>query len=354
MAGYSITAPAAGLAAGQQTTGANLMAVFTVLDRDEIAALIEPFGLGPLVDYQGIAAGIENTNYFVTTDQSGFPSELHTQPLQHFVLTIFEHLKTQELGFFIKLTSLLNLRGLPVPAPLTDSDGKATILVQAKPALITPKIDGSHPDRPSARLCRDAGHFLASMHQTCLQAGLSHPHEKGLNWMQATAHQLQPELSASDQKLLAELPRFMALANEHSADLPTGIIHSDLFRDNVLCQNERLNGVIDFYSAGTGYLAFDLAITVNDWCSNPDGRLNQDLCQSLLSAYQQVRRLTPSEQALWGDFLRVAALRYWLSRQLAQFYAAHANAPGELIDLKDPDEYRQILLDRIKQKYLCP
>lgn len=327
------------------------MAVYTVLDRDDVVSFIEPFGVGPLVSFEGVAAGIENTNYFVTTDQSDFPSEQQTEPSRHFVLTIFEYVDSKELAFFVELTSLLNQRGLPVPCPLTDADGHAMQSLHSKPALLIPKLEGEHPQQATIEQCHEIGLALAHVHQACLDAELQHQSGRGLGWLAQCAEQIKTLLDSADQELLEEIPRFLELVKDQQ-DLPQSIIHGDLFRDNALFNGNTISGIIDFNNAGSGFLALDLAITVNDWCSEPDGSIHSPLSEALLAGYEQIRPLTQGERRLWNDFLRIAAARFWLSRLYSQLLPESSHRPGGLVELKDPQQYKNILLHRIHSPQL--
>lgn len=247
------------------------MAVYTVLDREDIEAYIAPFGIGPLVSYEGIAEGITNTNYLIITDQSTFGNEFQTEPLQHFVLTLFEDQHLDDLHFYTELTTLLHLRGLPVPCPVRDSDGVSLKLLQDKPALLIPKVPGEHNNQPDAAQCQELGETVANIHRACVDANLQHQGPRSVEWLVASAAQLTPQLEEADQKLLNdEINHFVNLHNS-GLDLPRSVIHGDLFRDNALFFGNRLSGIINFFSASDGYLLHDLAVVANDWCSEHDG-----------------------------------------------------------------------------------
>ncbi|WP_101758703.1 homoserine kinase [Oceanicoccus sp. KOV_DT_Chl] len=322
------------------------MAVYTVLERAEIEAFIEPYGIGPLIDFRGVAAGIENTNYFLSTDHSDLPSELRTRTEQEYVLTIFEASSPDELAFFIELTTLLNHSQLPVPCPLENADGIAIQQIQGKPAVLVPKVSGNHPQQPSESLCHAIGVTLAKTHQVCLQAKLQHQSSRSLSWLSQLATELKPRLNAEDLTLLEEVSRFQQLIKSHS-DLPVTVIHGDLFRDNALAAGDQLTGIIDFNSAGDGYLMMDIAVVVNDWCANADGSLQQSLVTAIMTGYQQIRPFTSDEVLLWNDFLRIAASRFWLSRLATKLDPNNRHRPGGLVEQKDPEQYRRILLHRI-------
>lgn len=327
------------------------MAVYTVLERADIEHFIKPFGVGPLVDFEGIAAGIENTNYFVTTDQSEFGSEVSTEPLHHYVLTLFEEISANDLAFYVELTTLLSLRGLPVPCPARDADGVALHTLHGKPALLVPRAKGNHPKQANAAQCHAIGLALAGIHNITLEAGFDHPGNRSLAWLSELADKLKTTIDDSDQDLLAEVARFNALI-ESPPKLPRAVIHGDLFRDNTLFQGDALTAIIDFNSAGSGFLMMDLAITANDWCSQPDGSLNHQRCEALLVGYQHGRPLEDAEKRLWNDFLRIAAARFWLSRTATKAQLNDTHRPGGLVEPKDPKHYKTILMQRIHNPYL--
>jgi homoserine kinase type II len=316
------------------------MAVYTPLERDEIEVFTRHYGLGPLLDFEGVAEGIENTNYFVSTDESARVSENRTEPVHHYVLTVFETLSTEQLQFYVDFTTLLNLRGLPVPCPLTDADGQAVKLIHQKPALLIPRIGGQHPDQPSLEQCQAIGSALAELHQCSVSSAMQHRADRDYAWIARTGQQLLAKLAAGDQQLMTEeLANLEGIAQQ--TELPTAVIHGDLFRDNCLFDGERLTALIDFYSAGNGHLLLDLAVVVNDWCIDEQGQFDQARQDAIVSSYHRGRPLLASEQQLWPHFLRLAALRFWVSRLLAhQTYKA-----GGLTEQKDPGQYRTILLN---------
>lgn len=317
------------------------MAVYTTLERDEISALVTQYGLGPLIDYQGSAEGIENTTYFITTDESDRNSEEYTQPERYFVLTLFETLSTEQLPFYVELLTLLHTKGLPVPCPLRDADGKAIQCLQGKPVLLIPKMPGNHPKTATAEQCRAIGKALAQLHLVGLESGIEYQAQRDIDWLRETTGTLLTNLEPDEQILAQdELQNLGDITS--GSELPKAIIHGDLFRDNTLFESDQLSALIDFYNAGTGYLMTDLAIVVNDWCSEADGSLDNDRVNSMVAAYCELRSPDTNEAKLWNHFLRLAAFRFWISRLLAH----QTHRPGGLTEQKDPDQYKQILLDR--------
>lgn len=324
------------------------MAVYTTLDRDTIEHLIASFNIGILLNYEGVTAGTDNTNYFITTDQSACVGEAHTQSLQSFVLTVFEHIDPKALASYVRLTTELNRYQLPVPCPLTDPDGCAIQSVEGKPALLVPKIRGRHPTEPSLSQCATIGTTMAQMHLCCQQLNLTLAGPRSVDWLQSCSKTVRPTLNDADQSLLNVIPRFFARTAQYPT-LPQAMIHNDLFRDNALFDGEQLLGIIDFYHASYSYLLTDLAITVNDWCSDPSGRLKPEFSQMLVSAYNQFRPLSKDEKALWNDFLSMTAARFWVSRLAAKQHNPIAHEHGELGEHKDPNEYKAMLIHRLNQ-----
>lgn len=321
------------------------MAVYTTLERPQIEAFIAPFGIGTLEDFEGVAGGIENTNYFIACKPPTHADSQQQAP-HRFVLTIFEQVAMQDLTFYIELTTMLNSKGLPVPCPLRDATGNALHSLAGKPALLVPRVSGEHPVKPTPEQCRQLGATLARVHLACLDWPVHHTSIRSLAWLKATAAQLAPHLDPGERPLLNELPRFEALATQHQ-DLPRAVIHGDLFRDNTLFDGDSLEGLIDFNSAGDGYLLLDLAIVVNDWCSQADGSLDPERTRAILDAYHRIRPFTAGEHQMWNDFLRLAALRFWTSRRHAGCTPESPLPTGSLVQPKDPLPFKQILQHRV-------
>lgn len=327
------------------------MAVYTVLTREEIEQFIQPFGIGPLISFEGVAEGIENTNYFVETDLSDLPNEFSTETVGRYVLTIFEQIDSQSLSFYVELTTRLNLRELPVPCPLQDADGNAIKNIQGKPALLIPKIIGQHPTEPNEQQCKAIGQSIAAIHNVTSKDQVNHQSNRNRQWLQQCADQIITLLPADEKTLLEELAYFNHQIDTVSDKVPQGIIHGDLFRDNAIFSNDHLLAIIDFNSAGSDYLLMDLAVIANDWCSEADGSINTGRLNALIDGYQLERPISPQEKQLWNSFLRMAAFRFWLSRRFTQLQATKQRS-NILAEPKDPLQYKQILLQRIQHPSL--
>jgi homoserine kinase type II len=312
------------------------MAVFTDLSRDETLELLAHYRLGDLVAVRGIASGIENSNFFLTTTSG------------EYVLTVFERLQAPQLPFYLGLMQHLAQRALPVPEPFPTDTGQLHALVRGKPAAIVTRLPGRAVERPDVAQCAQVGAFLARMHLAAGDYTVFQPNLRGLGWWKDASVALEPHLpDAIFHELLEEVIfQDSAARRPEFEQLPAGPIHADLFRDNVLFDGPAIGGVIDFYFAGCGAWLFDLAVAVNDWCIELDtGRFRAAEAQALLQAYHGLRPLGALEADLWRTMLRAAALRFWISR----LYDWHLPRPATVLQPKDPDHFERILRLRVTQ-----
>lgn len=324
------------------------MAVFTSVSEAELTAWLGDYSLGQLLELQGIASGIENTNYFVTTSNG------------RFVLTLFEILSADELPFYLNLMAHLARHGIPCPNPVANRSNQFFGTLNGKPACIVSRLSGKSTTAPNSAQCAAIGAMLGQMHIAGQSFSQIMPNPRGATWRAATAPQVRPFLDAQQAALLesevalhAQHPQggrrgvpdgsAVTLAQHNYAQLPQGVIHADLFRDNVLLEENRVGGLIDFYFACSDALLYDMAITVNDWCMHTDGTLDAAKTQSFLRAYHAVRPLLDSEHRAWPLLLRVAALRFWLSR----LFDKYLPRDGELIHAHDPRHFERILKNHI-------
>lgn len=317
------------------------MAVFTPLTLDDVKPwLAEFYDLGTAVALQGITSGIENSNFFLTTEKDGVRHE--------YVLTIFERLTAEQLPFYLELVGHLAAKGIAVPAPARDRNRQILQSIKGKPAAIVDKLAGAPELQPQEVHCSQVGAMLAKMHLAGMDYPYSQPNLRSLGWWQETIPSVLPHVDQSQNDLLLDeltvQEDFFSSANYQK--LPGGPSHCDLFRDNVLFkphpvdQSPLLSGFFDFYFAGTDKWLFDLAVTVNDWCIDlSTGALNKNRMNALRASYEQVRPLTPEEQASWHLMLRAAALRFWISR-LWDFYLPR---DAQLLTPHDPTHFERIL-----------
>lgn len=314
------------------------MAVYTHLNEKQLSQFLAEFDQGSLSAYKGIDGGIENTNYFIDTEKDG--------QTKRFVLTLFEELSAEDMPFFVELTGFLAEQGIPVPAPIKDGHGIALKNLAQRPALLLPCFPGSLLDTVKPTHCAEIGDALARMHKAGQDFFMSRQAHRGVFWWRRESKHVAPYLSTEDAELLAQEVALFDELRAQTWDLPTGIIHGDLFYDNALFENDRLQGMIDFYNACTGYLLYDLAIVANDWCVNSDGSLDPVRLQALLAAYAAQRPFEENEYKAWPLLLRTAAMRFWLSRLISKHGLEETRYEGEQV-IKDPNECRQILMAHI-------
>ncbi len=310
------------------------MAVYTSLTAADLSDLLSHFDLGDLVEHSPIRAGIENSNYAVTSSQG------------EYVLTLFEHHAPDEVRNFVRLARHLGEKDLCVPSPVEGASGVWLHSLKNKPAILCRRFTGSHPDQLSEQQCEAIGRELAEFHLASSDLPDPRHDERGYDWWQSIAPELSTDLEASDKALLTDELAFQKAQRQHWCQLPHGWIHADLFHDNALFDGDELTAILDLYNACEGAWLYDLAIVANDWCASDDSGLGDsglDLkrFEALLIGYQSVRPLSEFESGMWNTALRGAALRFWLSRLLAARMAKSRSE--ELPAHKQPTEYRDRL-----------
>ena len=306
------------------------MAVFTEVSFEEAAALIARVGLGELTHLQGIAGGIENTNYFADTAQG------------RYVLTLFERLSAAQLPFYLNLMQHLAARGLPVPGPKACASGSILHKVAGKPAAVVDRLRGRHHLAPDQSHCASVGAMLARLHLACADFAMHQPNLRGLAWWAETVSVVLPFAAPAQGQLLESELAFQqqVAASAAHAGLPRGVIHADLFRDNVMFEGAELTGLFDFYFAGVDCLALDIAVCLNDWCIALDtGRLDEDRATAFVAAYESVRPLASGERRLMPAMQRAAALRFWISR----LWDLHLPRDASVLVAHDPAHFERVL-----------
>ena len=310
------------------------MAVFTEVTEPQAQDLLDRLQLGTLSALRGIEGGIENTNYFVSTDQG------------EYVLTLFERLTHEQLPFYLYLMKHLAAQGIPVPDPAANRDGDILHTVCGKPAAVVNRLAGKSQLAPEAVHCAAVGEMLARMHLAGQDFNREQPNLRGLPWWNETVPVVLPHLTAEQAALIRSELAYQnhIAAGSACAALPRGPVHADLFRDNVMFEGERLTGLFDFYFAGVDSWLFDLAVCLNDWCiTHANGRHEPQRAQAMLAAYQAVRPLTAAERALLPAMLRAGALRFWISR----LWDFHLPREASMLVPHDPTHFERVLRDRV-------
>jgi homoserine kinase type II len=301
------------------------MAVYTEVSDDELATFVASYGLGALLSYKGIAEGVENTNYL-----------LHTEKGPIFLTLYEKRVDPAELPFFLGLMEHLAKAGLNCPTPVRDAQGRMLRTLAGRPAALVTFLEGVWIRRPQPRHCAAVGKALAGLHVAGRGFGLTRANGLGLSgWrplfqrFETRADEIVPGLAATIRQELDSLEAHWP------AGLEQGIIHADLFPDNVFFLGDALSGLIDFYFACNDALAYDIAITLNAWCFESDHSFNVTKGQALLKGYESVRPLTPQERDALPLLARGAALRFLLTRAYDWLHTA-SNA---LVKRKEPGEF---------------
>jgi homoserine kinase type II len=311
------------------------MAVYTEVPDDELSRFIAEYDVGGLVSCKGIAEGVENSNYLVQTDGG------------RFILTLYEkRVNEADLPFFLALMTHLAQNGITTPLPVKARDGEALRRLAGRPAVLVTFLDGMSARRPDVEQCGQLGEALAQLHAAG-QGFRSHSRVNALGpqgW-RPLLQRSGPAANSVQAGLYGFADEELIYLEQHwPKDLPAGVIHADLFPDNVFFLKGHLSGIIDLYFACNDLLAYDLAIGLNAWCFEPDYAFNQTKGRALIAGYERVRRLTDAEVAALPVLCRGAALRFMLTR----LYDWLNVPPGALVKPHDPMAYYRRL--RIHQK----
>lgn len=301
------------------------MAVYTEVGDEELKAFLAAYDVGEVLSLKGIAEGVENSNYFLRTTRAAY------------ILTLYEkRVRREDLPFFLGLMEHLAERGLTCPLPVRDREGRALGELVGRPAAIVTFLEGLAVRRPTAAHCRAVGVALARLHEAGRDFPVRRRNALSVDgWAplfaaaEARADSVSPGLAERTRRELD------ALAAEWPSGLPSGVVHADLFTDNVFFVGAELSGVIDFYFACQDAFAYDLAICLNAWCFEPDGSYNVTKGRALITGYESVRRLTSAEVDALPVFGRGSALRFMLTRLVDWLNVP----PGALVKPKDPMEY---------------
>ena len=284
------------------------MAAFTTFTEEALERYLVMFGKGELKKFAPIAGGIENSNYFVTLDNGSGDVE--------YVLTIIEQFGFDEAPFFNKVMSQLFNQGLPVADPQSTLEGMSSTIFCGKPTFLLPRLEGRHLVKVNEGHCFQIGEFLGSAHRALSKLKSTRVNPYDLGWMQSTLNSISDRLSEFEKTQLTKL--LGEYENIGTLELPTGLIHGDLFKDNALFNDRgELKGVIDFYHACHDILVQDIAIAVNEWCRTSTGTIHEKSRATLIAGYEQVRPLEKEELRILTPLQRTSAARFALTRFLS-------------------------------------
>lgn len=301
------------------------MAVYTDVSDEELEAFTASYDIGTLTSFKGIAEGVENSNYLVHTDR------------RPYILTLYEkRVRPEDLPYFLGLMEHLAARGISCPLPVRDREGRALRELAGRPAALISFLEGLSVRRPGIEHCAGLGQALARFHLAGQDFPMSRKNDLSLPGWRA----LYDDVSASADTVIPGLKDEISRELSHLEkywldDLPRGVIHADLFPDNVFFLSDKFSGLIDFYFACNDMLAYDVAVCLNAWCFEADGSFNITKARAMLQAYENERKLTEAELAALPLLARGAALRFLLTRTY-DLLNTDANA---LVKTKDPNEY---------------
>ncbi len=304
------------------------MAVYTEVGFEELEALLSGYDIGMPLAFKGIAEGVENSNFYLQTDRAAF------------ILTLYEkRVRTGDLPFFLGLMEHLAGHELSCPQPLRDRSGAQSFTLKGRSGAIFTFLNGVSLRKPEAVHCAAAGRALAQMHEAGRDFPLTRANALGPAGWRELATATRPRAEAVERNLGALIENALSDLERDWPDLPSGVIHADLFPDNVLFTQEKVSGLIDFYFACNDMYAYDLAITLNSWCFEADGAYNVTKGRALIAGYRAVRTMGREEEAALPILMRGAALRFLLTR-LFDWLNPDPNA---LVRPKDPREYAKRL-----------
>lgn len=309
------------------------MAVITELHRSDIDRMLAQYELGTLVNYRETDQGIENSNYFVRIEQNGTPT-VRTE----YVLTVLEDREPVNRSLVVATMERCSAYGLPVPAIVRTREGAALAHWHDREILLCQRIPGNHVVLPTKKHCGAIGRFLARLHLILKPMGIDTPYARNLGWLKKVSETCQDALQVEERKVLRRAMSLLSSLLERNdvQGLPRGIVHGDLFRDNVLFNQHGLCGVLDFHHAGYGYWLFDLSVAINDCCWE-NGKIDAEKTFAVLREYDNIRKLETMEYSCFPYFLLYAAVGFWLSRLAI---AVRDNLP-EGFPRKDPKEFAE-------------
>ncbi|WP_415905959.1 homoserine kinase [Neptuniibacter sp. QD72_48] len=308
------------------------MSVYTAVSFSELQTHLQNYAVGELQSYKGISAGVENSNFFVDTDQG------------RFVLTLVESVPKEKLPFILGLVDHLAINELACAQPIHLNNGDLFGMLNGKPAVLMNCLEGAPLNQPTLSQAKTIGSTLAQFHQLSSQLELDE-YSHIPQWCNELASRVLPKLDKEQQTLLQN--SLMETGDIDWTTLPSGPVHADLFPDNAMFDGERLSGLIDFYHACSTPYLYDLSVTLNAWCfDETNNQFDIQKAQQMLHMYQEIRPLDPMEIDLLPAMMKTAALRFWLSR----LRDIHFPTAGEDVTQKNP-QGKQALLERLKSDF---
>lgn len=308
------------------------MSVYTILKNKHIKEILSLYNIGSLKSFDGISDGITNTNYFLNTDKGKY------------VITIFEDIKKTKVTKYLKLMNFFSKKGLCAPEIMITKSGGVLTTVEKKPCSIMQKLSGKTVNESNSTLCKSLGEVIGTFHNFSQQYQGMISNSRDIEWIEKTSKKIENHLQPNQLNLIKHCSK--VFKKIFSSNLPSGVIHSDLFRDNVLASNNKITGIIDYYYSFNGPLIYELAVIANDWCVNKNGSINARKYHSFINSYNSVRPITKKEMKQMNNAMIAAGLRFYLSRLVDMIFPK----VGEITHIKDPSTFENILKKRLENK----
>ena len=308
------------------------MSVYTILKNKHIKEILSLYNIGSLKSFDGISDGITNTNYFLNTDKGKY------------VITIFEDIKKTKVTKYLKLMNFFSEKGLCAPEIMITKSGDLLTTVEKKPCSIMQKLSGKTVNESNNMLCKSLGEVIGTFHNFSQHYQGMISNSRDIKWIEKTIKKIEGHLEPNQLNLIKRCSK--VFKKLFSSNLPCGVIHSDLFRDNVLANNNKITGIIDYYYSFNGPLIYELAVIANDWCVNKNGSINATKYQSFINSYNSIRTMTKKEIKLMNNAMIAAGLRFYLSRLVDMIFPK----VGEITHIKDPSTFENILKKRLENK----
>ncbi len=308
------------------------MSVYTILKNKHIKEILSLYNIGSLKSFDGISDGITNTNYFLNTDKGKY------------VITIFEDIKKTKVTKYLKLMNFFSKKGLCAPEIMITKSGDLLTTVEKKPCSIMQKLSGKTVNESNSMLCKSLGEVIGTFHNFSQQYQGMISNSRDIEWIEKTSKKIENHLQPNQLNLIKHCSK--VFKKIFSSNLPSGVIHSDLFRDNVLASNNKITGIIDYYYSFNGPLVYELAVIANDWCVNKNGSINATKYHSFINSYNSVRTITKKEMKQMNNAMIAAGLRFYLSRLVDMIFPK----VGEITHIKDPSTFENILKKRLENK----
>ena len=307
----------------------NYMSVYTNLSTKDVSLLLSKYSIGTLKSFQGISDGITNTNYFLNTSKGKY------------IITIFEDITEIKVKKYLKLMNFFSNNNMCCPEIMFTKSGSILSTVKSKPCSIMEKLSGKTINTTNVSLCKSIGTIIGNFHTAGSKYSSKISNSRDIKWVERNIAKIKNHISKEQLDILNYSSKIFRKIFEMK--LPNGMIHSDLFRDNVLARGNKVTGIIDYYYSFNGPFIYELAVIINDWCVNKDGSINLMKYNSFLNSYNLERKLTAIEKKQMNNAMIAASLRFYLSRLVDMIFPK----VGEITHIKDPSVFETIVKKRI-------